>query len=85
MKTYSELIQLQSYAERLEYLHLNSSVGEETFGFDRYLNQRFYRRKRNYGAPCGRRRKKVGFMGYARSIRQYYCRCNWRFRRLFGS
>lgn len=43
MKTYSELIQLPSFEERFEYLKLGGSVGVETFGFDRYLNQRFYR------------------------------------------
>lgn len=42
MKTYSELIQLPTFEERFEYLKLNSNVGVSTFGFDRYLNQRFY-------------------------------------------
>ena len=41
-KTYSELIQLPTFKERFEYLKLNGMVGEETFGFDRYLNQAFY-------------------------------------------
>lgn len=43
IRTYSELIQLQTFEERFEYLRLNGRVGEETFGFDRYLNQRFYK------------------------------------------
>lgn len=42
IRTYSELIQLQTFEERFEYLRLDGAVGEETFGFDRYLNQQFY-------------------------------------------
>lgn len=42
IRTYSELMQLQTFEERFEYLRLDGAVGEETFGFDRYLNQRFY-------------------------------------------
>lgn len=42
MRTYSELITLPTFEERFEYLKLNGQVGEDTFGFDRYLNQRFY-------------------------------------------
>lgn len=45
MKTYSELIQISNYHDRVKYLQLNCSVGEDTFGFDRYLNQRFYKSK----------------------------------------
>lgn len=43
IKTYSELILLPTFEERFGYLQLNGSVGKETFGFDRYLNQNFYR------------------------------------------
>ena len=43
MKTYSELIKLQTFKERFNYLKLGGQVGEQTFGFDRYLNQNFYR------------------------------------------
>lgn len=43
MKTYTHLIQLLTFEERFEYLKLTGSVGEETFGYDRYLNQIFYR------------------------------------------
>ncbi|WP_407413560.1 hypothetical protein [Methanobrevibacter sp.] len=43
MKSYSELIRLHSFEERFRYLRLNGVVANETFGFDRYLNQRFYR------------------------------------------
>ena len=42
-RTYSELIQLGSFEERFNYLKLHGSVGHETFGFDRYLNQKFYK------------------------------------------
>lgn len=45
IKTYSELIALPTFKERYMYLRLNGSVGEETFGFDRYLNQVFYKSK----------------------------------------
>lgn len=41
--TYSELIKLPTYEERLRYLKQNSAIGEERFGFDRVLNQDFYR------------------------------------------
>lgn len=45
IRTYSELITLSTFEERYKYLQLSSSIGEETFGFDRYLNQNFYRSK----------------------------------------
>lgn len=43
IRTYSELIRFKTFEERFRYLKLNGRVGEETFGFDRWLNQRFYR------------------------------------------
>lgn len=43
MKTYTHLIQFPTFEERFEYLKLTGKVGEETFGYDRYLNQVFYR------------------------------------------
>ena len=43
IRTYSELITLNTFEERYEYLKLNGRVGEETFGFDRYINQSFYK------------------------------------------
>lgn len=43
MRTYSELVLLPTFKERFEYLKLSSVVGKDTFGFDRYLNQQFYR------------------------------------------
>ena len=42
-RSYSELMQLQSFEDRFEYLYIGGSVGEETFGHNRYLNQLFYR------------------------------------------
>ena len=42
-RNYSNLIKIDSFYERFEYLKLNGTVGEETFGSDRYLNQKFYR------------------------------------------
>lgn len=42
-RTYSELIKIPTFLERFKYLKLNGSVGVDTFGFDRYLNQTFYR------------------------------------------
>lgn len=43
MKTYSELITIPSFQERYDYLKLGGSVGAETFGYDRYINQQLYR------------------------------------------
>ena len=43
IRTYSELITLETFEERFLYLKLGGSIGEDTFGFDRYLNQLFYR------------------------------------------
>ena len=42
-RTYAEVIRKTTFEERFSYLKLNGSVGRETFGFDRYLNQRFYK------------------------------------------
>ena len=43
IRTYSELITIPTFEERYEYLRLGGRVGVETFGFDRYLNQIFYK------------------------------------------
>lgn len=43
IRTYSELIKLPTFEERYRYLRLGGRVGEDTFGFDRYLNQLFYK------------------------------------------
>lgn len=42
-RCYSELIQLNTFAERLRYLQTSQIIGDRTFGGDRYLNQRFYK------------------------------------------
>lgn len=42
IKTYSELIRLETFDERFEYLMLNGKVGADTFGFNRIFNQMFY-------------------------------------------
>lgn len=43
IRTYAELLSFRTFEERFEYLKLKSSVGASTFGFDRYMNQQFYR------------------------------------------
>lgn len=44
-RTYSELIRLNTFEERFDYLSMGGAVGVDTFGFDRYLNQAFYKSK----------------------------------------
>jgi len=53
VRTYHELSQIETFEERFDYLKLKESVGRKTFGFDRWINQRFYRsrewrRAKNY-------------------------------------
>lgn len=43
IRTYNELINFETFDERYEYLKLNGRVSDLTFGFDRYLNQMFYK------------------------------------------
>ena len=43
VKTYSELIRLEKYMDRYQYLMLNGRVGQETFGYERFLNQSLYK------------------------------------------
>lgn len=43
IRRYSELRTLETFEERFEYLRLKGAVGQATFGFDRYINQQFYR------------------------------------------
>lgn len=45
IRTYSELITIPTFEERFEYLKLSGSIGDSTFGFERYLNQILYRSK----------------------------------------
>ena len=42
IRCYSELVRLKTFDERFEYLRLQGAVGRSTFGFDRYMNQKFY-------------------------------------------
>lgn len=42
-KTYSELIRLEKYTDRYQYLMLSGRVGQETFGYERFLNQSLYK------------------------------------------
>ena len=42
IRTYHDLLKLQSFDERFQYLKLHGAIGEETFGVERYLNQQFY-------------------------------------------
>lgn len=43
IKTYRELRRIETFEDRFRYLSLGGVVGESTFGFDRWINQRFYR------------------------------------------
>ena len=43
IKNYTELSKLKTFKERFRYLKLDGKIGEETFGFDRYINQKFYK------------------------------------------
>ena len=43
IRTYQRLLTLPTFEERFTYLRLDGKVGKETFGFDRYFNQKFYR------------------------------------------
>jgi hypothetical protein len=43
MRSYSDLIEIPTFEERFRYLALRGEVGESTFGFDRWMNQQFYR------------------------------------------
>ena len=64
IRTYSELATFPTFEERLQYLIIGGGVGRETFGYDRYLNQKFYRSRewkdvrqhvivRDYGCDLG--------------------------------
>ena len=45
MRTYTELCQFDNFFDRFRYLKLGDRIGDETFGYDRYINQIFYRSK----------------------------------------
>ena len=42
IRTYLELITMPTFEERYRYLKLSGKVGEDTFGFKRWLNQELY-------------------------------------------
>jgi hypothetical protein len=46
IRSYTELKRLKTFEERYRYLKLGATVGQSTFGFDRYLNQMLYTSKR---------------------------------------
>jgi len=48
MRTFTELSKLPTFEERFRYLELKGSVGIDTFGFDRYMNQKFYTSSREW-------------------------------------
>lgn len=63
-RTYSELRRLETFEDRFSYLSLRGTVGQSTFGFDRWVNQLFYKSKewndirnhviaRDYGCDLG--------------------------------
>lgn len=43
IRTYSELMTLDSFIDRYRYLRIGGKVGEDSFGFERFLNQEFYK------------------------------------------
>jgi hypothetical protein len=64
LRTYSDLCQLDTFEDRYHYLELKGLFGARTFGFDRWINQRFYRSRewkqardhviiRDYGCDLG--------------------------------
>lgn len=70
IRTYSQLIQLPTFEERFRYLELSGRIGEDTFGFDRHINQRFYKSKewlrirdfvivRDFGCDLGIRDREI--------------------------
>lgn len=48
IRTYTDLIQIPTFEERYRYLKLGGSVGTETFGFDRWLNQQLYQHDKDW-------------------------------------
>ena len=43
IRTYPEMMSFDSFYDRFNYLNLSGQVGKDTFGYDRYLNQAFYK------------------------------------------
>ena len=48
MKTYTDLIKIPSFEDRLKYLMPHGKVGHDTFGYDRYLNQYLYQKSEDW-------------------------------------
>lgn len=48
IRTYSEMVKLPTFEERFRYLQLNGTVGQDTFGWDRYINQYLYQRSKKW-------------------------------------
>lgn len=48
IRRYSELVKIETFEERFRYLALSGEVGKETFGFDRFINQGFYNRSKEW-------------------------------------
>ena len=44
-RSYPDLVRLDTFEERFEFLSLKARIGESTFGFERWMNQSFYRSK----------------------------------------
>ncbi len=45
IRTYREVRRFDTLEERFKYLSLRGNVGDSTFGFDRWVNQQFYKSK----------------------------------------
>lgn len=43
MRTYTDLLRFDTLEDRYDYLQLGQEVGQATFGFERWVNQQFYR------------------------------------------
>ncbi len=43
IRRYSRLKSLDTFEDRYRYLRLQGSIGRSSFGFDRYVNQKFYK------------------------------------------
>lgn len=54
IRTYTELIEIPTFIERYRYLKIGGRVGQETFGSDRYFNQRFYRNSKEWKSARNR-------------------------------
>lgn len=48
MKSYNELITIPTFEERFRYLKIYGVIGNQTFGYDRYLNQKLYNTSREW-------------------------------------